>query len=158
MEIKESYNKLIESDVFKTWKEKHNNSYLFIVFTLFEKEVHGFEFIYLDTDSKETTNFEVQFKVNEKGVEKTDKTPTELIFEDAKITFDDALEIANKSRLENYAAETIGRKMVLLENQEGIRWNITFFTASFKTINFKVNAADGSLLDRSISTLFHWDE
>ena len=75
--------------------------------------------------------------------------------EDVILRVADALSIAQKTKTENYPQELPAKTFFIIQNLEehGAVFNITYFTASFKTINIKLSTKDGAVLHHTMQAL-----
>jgi len=152
---------LKESQKFTSWHNKNKETFMSFIFCSIEDGNDlrwQYGFYHINTDRI------TSFIVNENSIEliKEDeifKKPNirinALDIEKLKTTFDDILEIAKKFQIKEFSNEMISKIMVILQNNDGygIIWNITFVTKSFKTINVKINAENGDILNHSMESL-----
>jgi hypothetical protein len=70
-----------------------------------------------------------------------------------------ALEIAEVERKKHYPAEMPLQTFFIIQDLgKGPIYNVTLFTKSFKTINIKLSAKDGTVLKHSAAALFEMDK
>jgi len=78
-----------------------------------------------------------------------------LVLENITVDHLTALERAQACQRENYGSHEPLKIIVLIQNiAAGQVWNITYLTKTFKTINFKIDAKSGKLLNHEMVELF----
>ncbi len=76
-----------------------------------------------------------------------------------RVTMVEALDIAEAERKKHYPAEIVQQTFFIIQDiGEGAIYNVTLFTKSFKTINIKLSATDGTVLKHNAATLFEMDD
>jgi uncharacterized membrane protein YkoI len=102
-------------------------------------------FVVSDTDIQHTEDQEVLKETT--GIQK-------LKPEDVTLSVEDALKTAKDCTKENYRAEIPLKEFFIIQNAEGhTMFNITYFTQSLKTINFKIDAKTGKMIKHSMQSL-----
>jgi hypothetical protein len=148
------------SDVFKAWKEKHKDAFLGHVFVTVENEKPtGWQAGYVEGEAI------VPFSVVDDGVVKGERAemfrkpgsePVKALDSSkVRVTLPSAVEKAIDHQREKYPAEQPQKTICILQHvDEGQVWNITFVTASFKTLNVRVDAASGKIVAAKLLSLF----
>ena len=78
----------------------------------------------------------------------------ELDVEKIKISMEKALEIAEKVQQEEYKSDPVMKKILIIQNIDlGQVWNITFITQTFKTLNIKIDADSGKVIEHKANSL-----
>lgn len=167
MDVKEAIGKLRKNDKFRQWHEKNKKADLVHAFMMLEpgKET-GCDIGFYDPDKKLMTSFLV-----DKDVDDVEITESKEIFtkdtqqikpleeERLKINFDKALEKATALQQEKYKAHAPVKEVVILQNlNTGQVWNITFITKNFQTLNMKVDAETGEMLEDKLHEIFSFDK
>ena len=129
--MKELYKKLINSKIFKDWKEKNKDSFL-CSYIVIDKTQFDF-YNKNDTITSFMVDNNIEIKENEKIFKKTQLK--ELNLENIKLKEEKALEIVNKK----YLKEKFTKKIIILQNTGEPFWNLTFITASLKLLNVKID-------------------
>ncbi|MBD3259883.1 hypothetical protein GF371_04615 [Candidatus Woesearchaeota archaeon] len=81
----------------------------------------------------------------------------ELSLNEVKINFETALENLKKIMNEKYPGNFPMKTMVLLQEKEKIPiWNLTVVTNTYNTLNVKLDAKTGKVIDHSLSSLLSW--
>lgn len=158
--MEESLSKLFASDEYKSWRKSHEGSFLSHVFGIIEKgKETEWQVGFYDPIQDKIATFILQggnITVNpNEEVFKQENKLIELDFMKVRIKLEDALSIAEEFKNKNYPAEVADKTIVILQNLKmGIVWNMTMITKSFNTINFKINAVDGFLIEHKKSPIF----
>ena len=87
-------------------------------------------------------------------------TVKKLGLSEVKLNLSQALEAALKVKNDKYMQEIVIKKIILLQNLEkyGNIWNVTFVTKAFKTLNIKINANDGAVLEDGIISVIEFEK
>ena len=98
---------------------------------------------------------EIEMQKEEEIFKKPDMKVNPLEIEKIKIPFKKILKITEEFYKKEYPSEIINKTMVILQNLEeyGNIWNITYITASFNTLNIKVNAENSKIMHHNIESL-----
>lgn len=158
MLFKELIKKVESCKEFKDFKKKEPNSYLVHVFQMTNVNTN---IGYYSTDSQKVFTFEdtgdeicmeeqPAFQEIQHDLEKLDLS---------KVAFDSdkAIEIALNLQKEKYAREIINQNILILQHLDiGLVFNITFITAAFNTLNIKINAETGEIVEDSLARLVGW--
>lgn len=144
---------------FTEWKEKHPDEFLAHAFVMMDEPNKGiWQIGYYDKSSNKMSTFVVNGKqieiILDQDVLKSDAELKPLQLDEVKLSIEEALEIAQKTRVEQYAHELPAKLFFIIQHSDGASvFNITFFTSSFKTINVKVSTIDGKVLSHSLQSL-----
>ena len=89
---------------------------------------------------------------------KPDMDVREIDLDKVKLTFAEIIDKASGFQKEKYPKEETDKIIAILQNLEefGNVWNITVITNSFKTLNMKVSAEDGRVLEHKLSSIFEF--
>lgn len=162
-EIVESLEKSVE---FSTWRRSNPSAYLSSLFAMIQDAGQVSEWLvsyYEPSDDTFTTFNSVTCRASEKEQAfKKETTLPRLDLSSVSLTAYDALDCAEKVRLEKYAGQSSTKVILVLlplsakeiggsAGRAETVWNITYITASFKVLNVKVSAASGKPLSDSIS-------
>ncbi|MBT6041679.1 hypothetical protein HOH15_07125 [Candidatus Woesearchaeota archaeon] len=155
MKCEETIKKVEESNEFKEFKKQHPNAYLIHVFMM---DAANTQVGYYLKENKHIITFEISdagIRAEEaKPFQKEEHDIVALDLDKIKVDFDEAKEIAVKTKEENYKGEIINKSILILQNiSEGQIYNVTFITASFKTLNIKINAETKQIIDHNLATL-----
>lgn len=156
---------LEKSPEYSAWRKNEPDSYLAHFFYLDDPENKDSVQIgyYNDKKQRMTT-----FVVGKTGIEvqpdlevlKREETP--LLALDREIVGFDCKTIlakADHEQAENYPRQPVFRKFFILQKLDiGQVYNVTLFTQTFKTINFKFDARSGELLKHNMDSLIQMDK
>lgn len=158
MNIRDLVSIIEESPVFQTWKKTHKKSYLVHFFTMADDGLVTWEVGFYNSDDT-ISSFAVmgeQVELNDSAqiFKKTAQPIPPLDITKVHTHFAEILEQAFDFAKTNYPKEQEVKRVVLLQHSEsGQIWNITFITASFKTLNMKFDADTGKLIKHSFGSL-----
>ena len=162
MDLKPALKKLEESKDFKKWYENNKNTYFSFAFKI-PQEMSQEEWqlgFYSKKKDKITTFVVKSNSINirpEEDVFKTEEAEVNKIqIEKVKLTFDKAIEAADQFQQKNYPKDKSMKTIAILQNigELGNVWNITYVTEAFNTLNMKIDASTGKILDHNLSSVF----
>jgi len=159
MEFKQALEILKTNQEFKAWKSKHSSHFLINAFVMLEpqEKANNIQLGYSTTSGKKITSFIVSKDNVELFTDEVYKRPekklTKLNPEKVKTTFHQAIKIAQHQKQLIYPAEETTKKIIILQNEKGEQWNITFVTKSFNMLNFRIDANSGTLLEHKKTSL-----
>ena len=162
MELKDSFKKLQESQDFRKWRQKNKNAYFSYAFKIpQEMGLNDWQLGFYDEKKDKITTFVVEnenIKVRpEEEIFKKEETKVEGIqLNKVKLTFDNAIEKANEFQQKNFPKDKSIKTIAILQNisKLGNIWNITYVTEAFNTLNMKIDASSGKILEHAISSVF----
>jgi hypothetical protein len=98
----------------------------------------------------------IERKPEEDVFKKEDMKVNEVLLSKIKITFDSALSKANEFQEKNFPKDKSVKTIAILQNlpELGNIWNITYVTETFNTLNMKIDAATGKVLENNLSSIF----
>ena len=70
-----------------------------------------------------------------------------------RIGFAQAIELAEKYRVQTYPHHPIMKMICVLQQQELPFWNMTLVTGTLQMINIRIDAVTGQLLSRSLHSI-----
>lgn len=153
-----------DSEIFKGWKNKNNDSYLCAFFKYVgstenpEWQVHFYQ-PKSDTITVFKIGAEIQIIEENSAILKKDDTVQELNLDKAHVDFVDALNISDEFRKDTYPNEIVIKRIVILQKLKDIKcaiWNITCMTTSFNLLNTKIDAESGQIIDESLKPLLKY--
>ena len=158
----DSYQRLQDSESFKDWKKNNSESYLTHAFTMYEtNQNNGWQFGYYDKTSDKITTFVMEEEIKTMPpaeVLKRDDLLNELDIQKVEIDLQNALNKASTIQKENYKGQDPMKIVVLLQNlKEGFVWNLTYLTVTFKTLNVKISAQSGDVIEHNLHDLIRPD-
>jgi hypothetical protein len=158
MEISREYKKLIESNLFKEFISANNTFYLVHIYATSEENNRGsLEFGFYNEETDKLVVFETNplKQRPEEEAFKEGKTINLLDLSTVKLSLDDALDIAEKTRKEKYPTEIVYKSIMILQNIERQVWNITLISMAFKIINIKIDSESGEVVDAAIHSIMN---
>jgi len=151
--------KVESSKVYKHWKEENKNTFLCSFFNILSQDKdNGWQVYFYNEDKDSITSFlaEDNIELIEEG-SKVFKEPgtkvDELKLKDVKIRLDEAFGIFEKLRMKKYPNESANKKVIILQKIKVPLWNITYITSGFKTLNIKINAENGKIIEESLTSI-----
>lgn len=160
MELKDVLALLEKNDAFKGWRVTHPDAFLAHAFVMLdEPNQHIWQIGYFDESKNTMSTFVMQGTsidiIPDQDVLKAEQRITPLDPAEVMLPVAEALGIAQKTRLQHYAREQPAKTFFIIQHlpEHGAVFNITFFTASFKTINIKLSTKNGAVLHHSMQAL-----
>ncbi|MBW2987119.1 hypothetical protein KY336_01085 [Candidatus Woesearchaeota archaeon] len=94
-----------------------------------------------------------------KPLKKEEHVVGELKIEELELNFDEALKKQIKFQKEKYPGNMTVKMVVLLQELEKSPvWNLTVVTSTYNTLNVKIHAKTGEIIDHSLDSLLSWGE
>lgn len=93
----------------------------------------------------------------EEEVFKEEKTKvSEIQLDKVRLTFDSVIEKATEFQEKNFPKDRSIKTIAILQNiaNLGTIWNITYVTEAFNTLNMKIDASNGRVLENHIYSVF----
>ncbi len=160
MELKEVLASVEKSSEFKSWRKSHSKAYLAHAFVMMdEANKDSWQIGYFDSENSLMSTFVASSGkieiIPDQEVFKSEHRIEQLEPDKVKLTVKEALDVAEKHRKENYPKEITAKSFFIIQVVEahGQVFNITYFTATFKTINIKISTENGKVLHHSCETL-----
>ncbi len=168
MQPRETVSRLLESDAFREWKNKHPDAYLVHVFALAENlsgsdaqqlpALGGWQVGYYLKKQDRVVTFTLADTIEASDPSEAFKEKGEPIGQldmgDVKIGIDEALRLAKETQERQYPNDRPNNIIIVLQHLEmGTVYNITAVTASFNTLNMKIDAENGTVLEHKLSRL-----
>ncbi|MBI4453206.1 hypothetical protein HY636_01030 [Candidatus Woesearchaeota archaeon] len=158
MEFKQLVKKIELSEEFREFKKKEPKAYLVHVFQMTNANTN---IGYYSTESQKVFTFEDtgnEIRMEEQpAFQEIQHDLKELKLSKVAFDSDKAIEIALGIQKEKYAREIINQNILILQHLDiGLVFNITFITAAFNTLNIKINAETGEVIEDSLARLVGW--
>ena len=79
----------------------------------------------------------------------------EIQLDKVKITFDSAIGKADEFQQKNFPKDKSIKTIAILQNMPNLGniWNITYITEAFNTLNIKIDASNGKVLEHNLSSI-----
>jgi hypothetical protein len=157
MDVTDEYNKVIQSELFQSFIKDNDDYYLAHVYTMLGDKKEGFEIGFYSEKKDKIVVFETNpiKKREEEEAFKEGRTIALLDLSTLKVTFEDALDIAEKARKEKYPSEIIYKSILILQNVGVQVWNVTLISMAFNIINIKIDAETGEVKESSIHSIMN---
>jgi hypothetical protein len=145
MQIKDMIKKLETSKEFKAWRRKHKSEYLVHIFKMVDQaNKDSWQVGYYNKAKDQITtcliDTNIQIVPETEIFRKEKHVIKKLDLSKIKVDFKQALNTAVELQKDKYPNEPPVKIIAILQNLDKQLWNITFVTASFKTLNIKINA------------------
>ena len=162
MDIKHALKKLEDTPEFKKWHKNNKKTYFSYAFKILqEMQKDEWQVGFHNPKNDKITTFVVindTIKMRpEEDVFKREETKINAI-EPNKVntSFDDAVEKAEEFQRKNFPKDKSVKTIAILQNisELGNIWNITYITESFNTLNMKIDASNGKILEHNLASIF----
>lgn len=167
MQVQQLLAGLRDTAKFKGWQSKNPDAKLVHVFMMLEPGADvKYDIGFFDFGKELMTSFVIDdsfsnVEINEsKEVFTKDKQSIKPLEEDRiKLSFKDAFEISHKVQKEKYKQHEPIKEIIILQNLDvGQVWNITYVTKTFETLNIKVDAESGNVVEDGLHKIFSFDK
>lgn len=164
MRFKEILAKVQSSSEFKKWYAEHDSAFFAHIFFTDEKtDVMTYDVGYYVPTEDKIASFEVGEGVCLKDYSEVFKKPgagiNPLVIEKIKISADEALDKAKEEQEKKHPACKPFKRIVILQHLDaGAVWNITYITQTFQTLNIKISAETGKVVEDKIHNIFEFDK
>ena len=162
MDFKPALKKLEGSSEFRSWKKKNKNCYFSYAFKIpQEMKDDEWQLGFYNKKNDRIATFvikgaDIEIKPEEEIFKKEDMKVNEVQLTKVKLAFDSALSKANEFQQKNFPKDKSVKTIAIMQNlpELGNIWNITFVTETFNTLNMKIDASTGKMLENNISSIF----
>lgn len=167
MKVNEVISRLRANAKFKAWHAKNKEAKLVHVFILLEpgqqvmydigfydykKELMTSFVVDEEAKSMETSESKDVFKKEEDMIKPLDEAKL-------KICFTDACKACRELQQQKYRQHTPLKEVVILQNLAcGQVWNITYITKTLQTLNIKIDAETGKVVEEKLHQIFSFDK
>lgn len=161
MDVLDMIQRLLDSSEFSAWSTAHPKAYLAHVFCMVEKEGRSWQVGFVDDGL--VTVFEMGQNIKQLPADKPFTEPGKIVPKldkfAIKLDLDAALEKASALQQEKYPADKPFKTIVILQCiDDRVVYNITYVTQSFKTLNIRVAAENGSIVSDKLVSFFEMDK
>ena len=162
MELKPALKKLQESSDFKSWKQKNKDTYFSYAFKIpQEMSSDEWQLGFYDKKKDKITTFvmagdNIKTRPEEDVFKKEETKVNEVGINKVKLTFDNAIAKAGEFQNKNFPKDKSIKTIAILQNisELGNVWNITYVTEAFNTLNMKIDASSGKILEHKLASIF----
>ena len=150
----EFFKKLEKSHVFKDWKKENKNYFLYSCFSIIDKKEEFWQFDYYSKKLNKITSFKVSENIEifpEDDIFSDGKnTINKLDLKDLKIEFNEIFEKLRKKH------KDVVKEIIILQNSDGLIWNISLLTSTMNLINVKACASTGKILEEKSESVLNF--
>lgn len=161
MELKSAFNKLEESQDFKKWNSRHKGTYFSYAFKILQEMPNEWQLGFYDKKKDKITTFIVlddgiKTRPEEEIFKKEGMEVNRIQLDKVNLTFAGAISKAGEFQQKTYPKDKSIKTIAILQNIEkfGNVWNITYITEAFNTLNMKIDASNGRVLEHNLSSVF----
>jgi len=162
MDIKLALKKLEDNKDFKKWQHKNKGTYFSYSFKIpQEMKEDEWQFGFYNSKSDKITTFviegdNVHIRPEEDVFKREETKINEVELEKVKLSFDGAIQKANEFQQKNFPKDRSIKTISILQNlpELGNIWNITYVTEAFNTLNLKIDALNGKILEHNLTSIF----
>ena len=166
MDLKSALNGLENNADFKKWRNKNMHTYFSYAFKIpQEMKEDEWQLGFYSPNNDKITTFVVEgSRVSirpEEDVFKREETKiTEVDLGKVRTSFESAIEKSCEFQKKNFPKDTSIKTIAILQNIEGLGniWNITYVTEAFNTLNMKIDASNGKILEHNLTSVFSFRE
>ena len=160
MDLKPALKLLEESKDYKDWHKKNKNTYFSYAFKIPQEMPDEWQLGFYDKKKDKITTFvvngsSISIRAEEEVFKKEEAEVNEINLEKVKLAFEAALSKASQFQQKNYPNDKSIKTIAILQNitSYGDIWNITYITESFNTLNMKIDASNGKIIEYNISSV-----
>ncbi len=162
IEIKDALERANSSEALKEWKKNHPESFLAYAQTFLDSNAPRKEWYIGFYDKKEhkiatfVVGDDVSLSIDDDNVlGDTSMNVSPISLEDVKLSLREVLETIAIVHKKEYPREAQMEIIVNLQfsESEKTHWNISYFTRSFKVINFKAIPSSGEVISHGINSI-----
>ncbi|MBI1936272.1 hypothetical protein HYS31_07585 [Candidatus Woesearchaeota archaeon] len=161
MDLKPSLEKLQKDDDFRKWKKKAKNTYFSYAFKIpQEMGMNDWQLGFYDSKKDKITTFvitgdNIKIRPEEEIFKKEEAKVNEINLGKVRLTFDNAIAKAAEFQGKKYPKDRTMKTIAILQNIENLGnvWNITYITESFNTLNMKIDASNGKVIEHNLSSI-----
>lgn len=161
MDINDVINQLEQSELFSTWSMQHPGAYLAHLFCMIDGNVRMWQVGFANEGliTVFTVGKTIEVLPADKPFATQGSTVPPLDRQAVKIELASALHAAAKLQEEKYPADRPFKTIAILQTiNDRVVYNITYVTPSFKTLNIRVAADDGTIIADRLVSLFSIDD
>ena len=160
MDIKPVLEKLEKSDDFLKWKSKNKDTYFSYAFKIPQEMQEDWHIGYYNKDRDKITTFVVTGNgidiKPEDEIFKEERQVNGINLSNLKLSFEEIMDKAREFQAKTYPKEKSVKTIAILQSHPSLGdvWNITYITEAFNTLNMKIDASSGNVLDHKIASIF----
>ncbi len=152
LKFKEALKTLKDSEVYNK-----KSGFLCNGFIILENGEGVWQIDFYDNKEDKIISFTIGDQINfreDKAFKNEEIKISKLELDKIKINLDEALEKVDSLIKDKYSKENVGKAIIILQNYKGKNiWNVTYITSSLKTLNVKLSAETGRIIEDSLKGL-----
>ncbi len=161
MEFHDALKHLEKSKEFVDWRKEHKGFLAHAFKLLDEANADTWQLGYYDGSTITTFVVSARFieVIANQEILKSEHAIEELDVSNVKVSSEAALKTAREYHILHYAREmTLKQFFIIQKLPIGVVYNITFFFQSMKTLNLKIDAHSGKIVQESFQSLMELDK
>lgn len=158
MELIPALKKLEDSTAFKKWHNKNRSTYFSYAFKIPQEMPNQWQLGFYNKKKDKITTFVIEedsigIRPEEEVFKKEGTNVNKIQIVDVRLTFDNAIAKADEFQKKTFPKDRSAKTIVILQNTSelGNIWNITYVTEAFNTLNMKINASTGEIIEHKLS-------
>ncbi|MEM2121079.1 MAG: hypothetical protein QXU20_00250 [Candidatus Woesearchaeota archaeon] len=159
MKIFDSLKELEKTREFLDWRANNKDDYLVSFFYVSDKP-NEIQIDYYNKIKNTITSFSYSknyvLVVKDSKIMNKEKKELKQLFLNDVSELNDALNVASDYQKKKYPKDDVYKTIMILQNQDGIIWNIIFITQTFKVINLKFDAKSLELISDKTTPIFNF--
>lgn len=165
MGIKSILKSLEKSREFRKWHKENKDTYFSFAFNI-PQEMHGtWQIGYYNSKKDKVTTFvvdgqKIEIKPEEEVFKREESKVNAIELKKIKLDIDSAITEADGFQQKNFPKDRSMKTIAILQNIShlGNVWNITYITQAFNTLNMKIDAASGKILEHNFASIFSFKQ
>ena len=160
MDLKSALKKLEGSRDFKKWRQKNKKDFFSYAFKIPQEMSSEWQIGFYDAKKDRITTFvigetSIKIRPEEEVFKREESKISEVKIDKVKVAFDNALEKAEEFQSKNFPNNKSIKTIAILQNMQSLGniWNITYITESFNTLNMKIDASTGKVVEHNFASI-----
>lgn len=160
MDLKIALKMLEGSSDFRRWQKKNRHNFFSYAFNIPQEMNNQWQLGYYDKKKDKITTFvvdkdSISIRPDDEVFKKEEAKIGRIDLGNVRLTFDSALEKADEFQARNFPGNNSIKTIAILQNMPefGNIWNITYITGSFNTLNMKIDASTGRILEHNFASI-----
>ena len=161
MDFKQALRMLEQSKNFRTWHNKNKSTYFSFAFKIPEETgANDWQLGFCNSKNDKVTTFviadgKISIRAEEEVFKREETKVGEIEINKINLTFGNAIAKANEFQSKNFPKDKSIKTIVILQNipNFGNMWNITYVTESFNTLNIKIDALNGKIVEHNLASV-----
>lgn len=164
MHFKKLIHDIEASQEYKAWKAEHEKAYLAHAFVMTDPSgtTGEWQIGYFNPEDEKITTMIFKAGKVDINTDEVFKRPDDKVIpvnlDEVEVGYEQAKENAEELRKTDYSRELPTKIISVLQNLPdfGLIWNMTLVTQSLNTLNIKVDAVDGKIKDKKLTSLMEF--